>query len=437
MSEKNDVETGVETAVEQSGTSQRQNGETETETKDASNTMQINQAFRLRVTEGLSLREIAEKTNLSLAAVGRLLKGIGTEKVSSDSDDSQGDDQETENNIPIDGADGENSRIHDHTLSPSAFSRRPGGIELLEEDRASIRKLVSKSALGPLEVIWGNAATRQRQRVDNNGHDGHSIPFYGGDAEQEVDWELAKLIKAKRIKLLTEDTSPQKNTESLGLKEIIEVFKLINPQKGNEPLGLKDLVEVAKVMGGSGTKETLQLVEYITQARNAGQNVTLNDISLKLEELKQLGGIADRRLDFEFLQYKDHREDEQQKYHLIETGMKTFEPMIGKLVSGIGAAARQGIKDAPGSPAAIQPVEIACPNPKCLKHFFADGTALTVLCPWCGVTLLHSAPSPQPPQEEEPTEQELATEPIKEPTEKQSPIKHDLGFEFGRGDKKA
>lgn len=303
----------------------------------------------------------------------------------------------------------EEDRLEIGPIRNQGFSS-PGSIETLEEDRASIRKLVPEKFHGPLDAVFGIAARRQRS---NNGHNGHAVLSYstGDDRLKEAkaryyealaeteEMESLEDRKERRFerRTKTETTAPN---QTLGVKDVVELIKLFNPQKGNEQLTIKDALELAKFLGGSSTKETLQLVDYIQQAANKGQGVTLNDISLKLEELKETHDVEMAKLGFEEKKWEYQKSNEGKTIEQVKDLVKTVtEGPAGKFLESLGSGAADRIRGGPKVPM----VDAVCPN--CKNKMRVNAELSQIQCTTCGAVLRRAEPQPQQTEETQ-TQQE-------------------------------
>jgi hypothetical protein len=246
-------------------------------------------------------------------------------------------------------------------------------------------------------LTWNEMEKEQVQR-----NDGHGVPSYGsGDddlkrAKARLYESMAETEEMERLEDLKQRRN-EKHTKTETKENPYEKFfleliaKTIINNKG-EQLGMKDTLELAKFLGGSNIKETIQLVDYITQARNQGQNVTLNDIALKLEEMKQNAALEDKKLSWEMAKWERQEAKGDQTVELIKEGLKTVSGgAVGDFVRGLGGAAADRIRGVPKAP---QIVDVTCPA--CSRVFKADGSARVLICGFCGAQLQKQGSQPQP-----------------------------------------
>lgn len=375
----------------------------------------------------LSIPEIAAQSGLSVPAV-QGLKGAMVKRLASHSQAAQLKVKPTEaiskpetliqaDPEPLEGDASNHESLS--TLAPSSSPIRDASpfVHIDTQSFIAFRESLPKTQQKLLDgyTILGQK-TWEIQRNNGGHNNGHTYSPIDNRGDDEVNHALAELIKAKRIKLLTEDTPPQKNTESLGLKDVVEIVKLFGSQKTNEPLTMRDSIELAKFLGGSNVKETVQLVDYITKAREQGQAVTLNDISLKLEDMKQHGDLENRKLDFEVKKWEREEDKGDKTVELIKEGIKavTSGP-VGKAIENIGAGAADRLRGQGGK---IPTENALCPN--CGNKFKANPQLERVQCPACGVGLEHS-PAPQTTEQPQPQQ-----EPAEKPEESPDVIKKPL-----------
>jgi ribosomal protein S27E len=406
MTKKNekDVETKAETHVETVS-------ETPPETPEEGvlSASIINKVFHQRMKEAMSLREIAEENGLSLSTVQRMLEGIEVENLQEPSH------QEAKSIVapsPIPQEEIEPTQIPDgYTLTPAATP----------EEYQKFAKM-DKSALVS-EVVNLKAANRslQTRAILRKGDGEPSSDGYGSEnrelAKQKArifkiygDWMEQQTIENMAEKMRNPKGATEKeNTLEKFLLEI--VTKTVLNQKG-EQLSMKDTLELAKFLGGSNIKEIMQIVDYITQARNQGQNVTLNDIALKLEELKQNAALEDKKLNWEMQKWQRQEEKGDQTMELIKEGLKTVSSgAVGDFVRDLGGAAAARVRGGPKVPMA----KVRCPQ--CSTPFQVNANLAQVQCPGCGAMLqkqpgAEPQPQPNPIPETQPPPQETRNETV-------------------------
>jgi ribosomal protein S27E len=256
-------------------------------------------------------------------------------------------------------------------------------------------------------LTWNEMEKEQVQR--NNGH---GVPSYGsGDddlkrAKARLYESLAETEEMERLEDLKQRRN-EKHTKTETKENPYEKFfleliaKTIINNKG-ESLGIKDTLELAKFLGGSNTKETLQLVDYIQHAQKEGQSITLSDISLKLEELKQTHDVEMAKLGFEEKKWEYQQEHSGDTMKAIENITKNLgNGVIGDAIKGIGQGAADRLR---GQGGRIPMVDVVCPN--CQNKFRANRDLAQVMCLNCGAMLQKpSEPQPQPiPEQPQNTE---------------------------------
>ncbi len=312
--------------------------------------------------------------------------------------------------------------------SPSSLDEKPqyivrDGSAFIHWDTASAIAFRESLPNPQKKLFDGYLALGQKSWKDqiqnHNGH-GSSVSYEPKDSVKEAkariytvyaDWMEQQAIENMADKMRNPKGATEKG-EQLGVKEIIEIMKLLLGGKGEQQLGVKDLVEVSKLFAGSSMKETLGVVDYITQAKEKGQSITLNEIALKLEEMKQTGHLDDRRLDFELLKWEKQQEGEANKWELLKDGIKTISSgPIGKMIENYGGAKAEQVRN---QGARIKTVDVPCPT--CKNKFKVNPELLTVSCPFCG-SQLSKQPSQQAVPETPPTEPQPSPEETQQETE--------------------
>jgi len=348
---------------------------------------------RTMLEEGASIDEVVAQSGLNRERVLGIKSGIArrSKRFNARSNSTE---PKTEPQIQIQA---ENKPQENKTI-PSEPARPSGVVEVSPQFWDELDELDKKSLKGwkANVLAWNDL---QKQRVQRN--DGHDVPSYGsGDddlkrakarlyeslAETE---EMERLddMKQRRYDRHTKTETKENPYEKLFLELIA---KTIINNKG-EQLGMKDTLEIAKFLGGSNIKETIQLVDYITQARNQGQNVTLNDIALKLEEMKQNAALEDKKLNWEMAKWERQEAKGDQTMELIKEGLKTVSSgPIGEAIKSLGSGAADKLRGGPKVPMA----KVRCPQ--CSTPFQVNANLETVQCPGCGAML---AKQPQPSEQ--------------------------------------
>lgn len=317
---------------------------------------------------------------------------------------------EDEPNIDLEGGVGSHAFPSNLTRDASPFIHfdTPSAISFRETLPKPLQKLFD-GYMGLGQTKW------EMQTRNHNGHGEGNVSLVHNRSEDEVNHQIAELLKTKRMKILLEDDKPN-SRENPYEKLFLEIIaKTVLNQKG-ESLGMKETLELAKFLGGSSTKETLQLVDYIQHKSAEGQAITLNDIALKLEAMKQTGHLDDRRLDWEMLKWEKQQETEANKWELLKDGIKavTSGP-IGETIKTIGAGAADRLR---GKGRRLEPVKVDCPS--CHKPIYADPNAQQVVCSSCGAVLEkktepQAEPQPQPEQPQPEATPQPSTEQPQEP----------------------
>jgi len=386
------------------------------ETEPSSHQASLDMARSL-LSEGASVEDVMAKSGLSkpacLGLKGSLVKASKRLKATSKPTEA-----ETKQQIQIQA---ENKPQENKTIPFSGAVKVPPKLwdELDELDKKNLKGWKANV------LTWNEMEKEQVQR-----NDGHGVPSYGsGDddlkrakahlyesmAETE---EMDRLddMKQRRYDRHTKTETKENPYEKLFL-EIIA--KTIINNKG-EQLGIKELVELSKLFAGSSMKETIGLVDYIQHSQREGQNVTLNDIALKLEEMKQNAALEDKKLNWEMAKWERQEAKGDQTMELIKEGLKTVSGgPIGEAIKSIGAGAADRVRGGPK----VAMVDVQCPN--CKNKFRANRDLAQVMCLNCGVTLQRppelqpqtQEPQPQQPSETQEPQTETPREKLSEKTE--------------------
>jgi hypothetical protein len=139
-----------------------------------------------------------------------------------------------------------------------------------------------------------------------------------------------------------------------------------------------------------------------------------SEVDLKLAEMGQTERLENRKLDWEMRKSEKQEEADTRKWEQIG---RIFEGPVGRVMENFGKAGADKLRGTP-SKNALKPVQVACPNPNCKKPFYADESALSVVCPHCGAILEKTSASP-PPQPQPPAQPPQAEVP--QPTEASQP----------------
>lgn len=406
-----------EKSTEQHGINTEQHGEHVLGTDEAL----LKKAVLMR-TQGKTYREIENALGIPKSTFFNYLKRSNMEL-----EQQAEPEPEVNDNTELEG---EISRIHEHS-TPSSTQNIPEGyaassspirdsspfVHFDTQSFIAFRESLPKPQQKLLDgyTSLGQKTWEQQNRNNGDHNNGHGYSL-GNDAEQEVEHELAKLIKAKRIKMLMTEDTPPKNADSLGVREVIDIFKLLGgSQKGTE----KSPVDY--VLAGAEMRAN---IEKTVQTHSAATN----EYDLKKTDMEQNERLDNRKQDWE---EKKWQEEQGATGKVIEQVKGILEGPIGKVIGSIGEAAKDKYL---GQGSKIPTVDAQCPN--CSNKFKANPELDPIQCPKCGVLLQKNPPVAQKTVEEIEPLQPETSEPqkIAESTEKQSPIKHDLGFEFARGD---
>ncbi len=148
--------------------------------------------------------------------------------------------------------------------------------------------------------------------------------------------------------------------------------------------------------------------KFKTYQEMFGGGQRIDEIALKLEDMRQKERLDNRKLDFE--EHKLQREEESTG-KLYDTVKEVLKGPVGETIKNIGTAGADRVRGNK-NPQAQQVVKVQCP--KCNGIFIANPALPEIACPLCGTSL---SKGPQP----EPIIKEVSPEP--EATEKKGETK--------------
>jgi len=403
----------VETSQQKVETEVRQHDETPTETEkdavDAVSPSILNDMICLRVNEGLSLREISKKTNLSLSMVARVLKGVETNLASSETEP-----------YPIDGDETTAVSHPSAASSPSTpeartnYVLRPGATA---EEFQRYMKMKKEDLIADNVNLKAQVASLQGVGQTGRGNgEGHSNNGFGGENYIDALGRLVdKLSMQKQAEKVVDRMFPSEKKNDREDNELSRRLdrienKLDNSKQGSELLQVaKALTELARPKG-----EGRDPIEYVLAGNQMRSDIEKNvqgqysvgvaksEIDLKLQEMQQSERLDFKKLDFDVMKWQQEQA-KTDKY--IELGKSLIEGPLGKLISGVGEGAKNRIEGGPRVPM----VDVPCP--KCHNKFKANPELLTVSCPFCGSSLQKQPSQPPPTQVEQPSDEPQAQEP--------------------------
>ena len=313
-----------------------------------------------------------------------------------------------------------------HSLPPSS-PLPSNGVILDRTATDAVESLLPKTAIATYRQILSNAEEKQKLEGEKQRLQGHvAIPTGDNSGSKSVDDLNRQILEQKlRVKkayadfieesleqaqvtgMLEQIRSPQKATTTASEKTLSQ--QLID--------GLKMGIDLAK--GGNGNVDVLKVYRQGKEDenhtyQNAIRTGETNVEDLKLEEMRQMGQIENRKLDWEKEKWQN---DKDSTGKTIDTIKELVQPLIGKGIEIVGAVAQKKLNVGTKQP------NVACPQ--CTKPFYADPAKDIITCPSCGVKL---SKNPLPEQPAEPTEQPTTEK--AEPAETKVP-KQSLGFEPG------
>jgi ribosomal protein L37AE/L43A/DNA-binding CsgD family transcriptional regulator len=333
------------------------------------------------LTSGLQADEIATKTGLTrnqvLGLKGRLVRMA---KARSNSQEA------TE---PIRPKPTETEEIPLEEPKPNP---KPSYSSNILDKLAYFQKLPSKDAI--VQLVRQNDLLETA--LKNNGHEEVTREAYSGyppsvkTPEDMVDFEMARLIKAKRQKLLLGEDEP-KSEQGL-FNAYVKGFEHASPKAQADPLAVYRL--------GRGDEAKTQ--------ENAIRAVATNLEDLKLEAMRQEERLDNKKLDFEEKKWEAGQTD---KGQLIGLASEALKGPIGKAIESLGSSAADRLRTGKQRDLGpIQPTQVVCPQ--CKKPFFADPRQSIIICGNCGSNL---AKQPSQAQAETPVTQETQEEKILSP----------------------
>jgi len=376
----------------------------------------LNTLIHMRVYDGLSFRQIAERQNLSLSMVARLLKGVVPQET----------DIKTEADL-----DGEALRpVSPSTLIPGTlqesippevipqkFVLRPGATA---EEFQKYMKMKKEDLISDNINLKAQVASLQGvgQTGRGNGNGGHGYTPYQTGAD-EYDHECALLVRAKRRKLELSEDTPK-----------------------SESFGVKDLISLAEFVAKRDAAPGPNLMEYIKTGVNLRADVEKNvqgqqqisfqksEIDLKLAEMGQLERLENRRIDVALEKHQEERDDQKTLYGLIG---KAIDGPVADLTKNLGAAAKTRLERGslkPNNQNSNNPQLTQIPCPQCNKPFSIITGAQQVVCPSCNTILgLQQPPGQQPqaPIEQVPQEQAVQENQQQETEQPRAPESEEIG----------
>jgi hypothetical protein len=307
---------------------------------------------------------------------------------------------------------------HDIEETVETSPRQSSPSNLLDK-LAYYQKIPAKDAI--IQLIKENSML-EAQVIRNNGHGNPNFFYESG--EDELDREMAKLVKAKRLKLLSDDG----NGEVEKRLDRIE-NKLENP-KGSDPLATS--VQLAKYFSdmsrpkGEGVDPANYIQQGINMVKEVEKNINnpspKNQFDLQLENMRQNGELDRDKLHWEITKFNQQKEDERQSSKdLMSIVGKVVDGPIADLTKSVGGAAARKIDGMGRSSSVPKVAQIDCPS--CKGRFDVIEGAKTVICPNpnCKAILsLQTQPAQQPqepqPEQPQPSATEQAQAPPQETT---------------------
>jgi DNA-directed RNA polymerase subunit RPC12/RpoP len=178
--------------------------------------------------------------------------------------------------------------------------------------------------------------------------------------------------------------------------------------KGSDSIGIKDLVEVLKFsMGQKGNRDPIEYILAGNQMRADAEktvqthSAATNEYDLKKTDMEQNERLDNRKQDWE---EKKWQEEQGATGKMLEQVKGILEGPIGKVIGSIGEAAKDKYL---GVGKNLSTIDALCPN--CQNRFKASPELDPIQCPKCGVMLQKNPPVAQKIVEE--TESLQNTEP--------------------------
>jgi len=392
MVKKKNDETPPETVSEKAEThgeaSLEQHGETPEDTENYLNTTMLNEMIHLRVDGHLSMRQIAEKTGVSLATVSRILKGVDSLDASEEDEEKENDEEDTD--IEID----EEPSLKISTQVPEGYVLRPG---ITPEQFAKFSKMKKEELVAQL-VESESERTSLRSQVQlrkGDGEEQHSKYVEPPLTTRET------IQYAQTQKLLEALTN--KPNEGLTEDKIERIVERAIDKHGN--LGFKDVLPLAEFLAKQNRSEGPSQLDLYragrmdeskvqAQVSNANNPTPKNEYDLKLESVRQEGQIQNRQLEWEMQKYSEGKADTREIYGLAK---EVIKGPVETLIKGLGGAAADRIRGHVEPPKVIS---ISCPG--CHKPFNVVEGSRQVVCPGCNAVLQLNQPSKAPPEQPQP-----------------------------------
>lgn len=130
--------------------------------------------------------------------------------------------------------------------------------------------------------------------------------------------------------------------------------------------------------------------KFKTYQEMFGGGQRIDEIALKLEDMRQKERLDNRKLDFE--ERKLQREEESTG-KLYDTVKEVLKGPVGETIKNLGTAGADRVRGSK-NPQAQQMVRAQCP--KCGGVFPANPELPTINCPLCGAQLSREQPEPEP-----------------------------------------
>ena len=265
------------------------------------------------------------------------------------------------------------------SLTPSQWA------ELSKLDKTALMKKVT-------ELQAQNSSLQASAHLQPNNGDGHGD--FGNDG---VDREIGK--QKARIFKIYGDWMEQQQIANMA-------DQMRNPKgaenKGSDSIGIKDLVEVLKFsMGQKGNRDPIDYILAGNQMRaDAEKTVQTNSAAtnmfdLKKEELQQTERIEVKKIDWEERKWA---EEQGATGKMLEQVKGILEGPVGKVIGSIGEAAKDKYLGS-GKNATVKTSTDNAKCPQCSQLFWADPAIDIIECPHCHVKLAKNPPPEQPAQQ--------------------------------------
>lgn len=222
---------------------------------------------------------------------------------------------------------------------------------------------------------------------------------------------ITALDKRNKQSVVQKQTNPLEAILKATLDELKEQRKMNQQQEmmrlRKEMADLKSRPSAMAEIAGDAQK-------FETYKKMFGGGAKVDELTLKLEDMRQRDALDHRKLDYEERRLEKQEAHEAEKEGKMWDAVKSIsEGPIGQAVRDIGGGAADRVRGG-SAQQGKQLVRVQCPS--CKGIFAANPELSQITCPQCGETL-----SKEPPPQSEPLIREVTPQP--EATEKKGELK--------------